>query len=119
MHTKIGDACQQKGSLWICSSFRVVIANFEAFQPCLETSRLFNPAYSLHCSSFLGLPFRVLCIELVKPKTGTTMETLGKHHVTRSRATFIEPETLGLILCHSDFFGPRGFWNMVPFKGRY
>ena len=24
--------------------------------------------YSLHCSSFLGLPFRILTIELVKPK---------------------------------------------------
>ena len=28
--------------------------------------------------SFLGLPFRILNIELVKPKKGTTMETTGK-----------------------------------------
>ena len=34
--------------------------------------------YSLHCSSFLGLPFRILYIELVKPKKGTTMETIGR-----------------------------------------
>ena len=34
-------------------------------------------AYSLHCSSFLGLPFRILNIDLVKPKKGTTMETIG------------------------------------------
>ena len=27
---------------------------------------------------FLGLPFRILNIELVKPKKGTTMETMGK-----------------------------------------
>ena len=33
--------------------------------------------YSLHCSSFLGLPFRILNIELVKPKKGTTMQTTG------------------------------------------
>ena len=36
-----------------------------------------NPTYSLHCSSFLGLPFGFLNIELVKPKKGTTMETVG------------------------------------------
>ena len=29
--------------------------------------------YSLHCSSFLGLPFRILSTELVKPTKGTTM----------------------------------------------
>ena len=34
--------------------------------------------YSLHCSSFLGLPFRVLNMKLVEPKKGTTMETVGK-----------------------------------------
>ena len=33
--------------------------------------------HSLHCSSFLGLPFRILNIDLVKPKKGTTMETIG------------------------------------------
>ena len=33
--------------------------------------------YSLHCNSFWGLPFRILNIELVKPKKGTTMETIG------------------------------------------
>ena len=27
---------------------------------------------------FWGLPFRILYIELVKPKKGTTMETLGR-----------------------------------------
>ena len=32
---------------------------------------------SLHCSSFFGLPFGILNIELVKPKKGTTMETIG------------------------------------------
>ena len=33
--------------------------------------------YSLHCSSFLGLPFRIPNLELVKPKT-PTMETIGR-----------------------------------------
>ena len=32
---------------------------------------------SLHCSSFLGLPYRILIIYLVKPEKGTTMETIG------------------------------------------
>ena len=30
------------------------------------------------CSSFLGLPFRIFNVELVKPKKGTTMETIGR-----------------------------------------
>ena len=34
-------------------------------------------ACSLHCSSVLGLPYRILIIYLVKPKKGTTMETIG------------------------------------------
>ena len=33
---------------------------------------------SLHCSSFLGLPYRILSMNLVKPKKRTTMETIGK-----------------------------------------
>ena len=28
--------------------------------------------------AFLGLPFMILYIEFVKPKKGTTMETIGK-----------------------------------------
>ena len=39
-----------------------------------------STTYSLHCSSFLGLPFRTLNIDLVKPKKGTTTETVGKDH---------------------------------------
>ena len=38
----------------------------------------FRSTYSLHCSSFWGLPFRILNIDLVKPKKGTTMETIGR-----------------------------------------
>ena len=38
-----------------------------------------DSTYSLHCSSFFGgLPFRILTIKLVKPKKGTTMETIGR-----------------------------------------
>ena len=33
---------------------------------------------SLHFSSFLGLPYRILIIRLAKPQKGTTMETLGR-----------------------------------------
>ena len=33
--------------------------------------------YSLHGSSFLGQPFRILNVDLVRPK-GTTMETIGR-----------------------------------------
>ena len=35
---------------------------------------------------FLGLPFRILYIELVKPKRGTTMETIGKDYGLEFRA---------------------------------
>ena len=34
--------------------------------------------YSPHCGSFLGLPFRILNIELLNQKKGTTMETIGR-----------------------------------------
>ena len=37
-----------------------------------------SPTYSLHCSSYFGLPYRILTIIMVKPKKGTTMETIGK-----------------------------------------
>ena len=40
--------------------------------------------YSLHCSSFLGLPFRILNTKLVKPKKGTTMETIGRVEIIGS-----------------------------------
>ena len=40
---------------------------------------MFESTYSLHCSSFLGLPFRIPNIDLEKviPKKGTTMDTIG------------------------------------------
>ena len=50
-----------------------------SFQHLLPTLRSpLQATYSLHCSSFLGSPFRILIIYLVKPKKGTTMETIGK-----------------------------------------
>ena len=37
-----------------------------------------DPTYGLHGSSFWGLPFRILNVDLVKTKKGnTTMETIG------------------------------------------
>ena len=44
----------------------------------MQDPETLKPTYSLHCRSFLGLPFRILSIELVKPKKGTTMETIGR-----------------------------------------
>ena len=46
------------------------------FKPTPQT--LLIPTCCLHCSSFLGLPFGILNIELVKPQKGTTMETGGR-----------------------------------------
>ena len=43
----------------------------QAQQPCVED-------LSLHCSSFLGLPYRILTIKLARSKKGTTMETTGR-----------------------------------------
>ena len=37
---------------------------------------------SLHCSSFLGLPYRILFIYLVSPEKGTTMETIGSKDIS-------------------------------------
>ena len=39
---------------------------------------MIEPTCSLRCSSFLGLPYRILIIYLVKPEKGTTMETIGR-----------------------------------------
>ena len=51
---------------------------------CAKLLRLSSePTYSLHCSSFVGLPFGILNIELVKPKKGTTMETIGRNLARR------------------------------------
>ena len=44
---------------------------------CAE-DRVVGHTYILHCSSFLGLPFRIFNIDLVKPKKGTARETIGK-----------------------------------------
>ena len=42
-----------------------------------RVGRGLSSTYSLHCSSFWGLPFRILKMKLVKPKKGTSMETIG------------------------------------------
>ena len=42
-----------------------------------ETETRTEPIVSI-VVPFLGLPVRILSIELVKPKKGTTMETIGK-----------------------------------------
>ena len=49
----------------------------------LRLSRVPRPSdkgvtYSPHCSSLLGLSFRILDIDLVEPQKGTTMETIGR-----------------------------------------
>ena len=51
--------------------------------------------YSLHCSSFLGLPYRILIVYLVKPKKGTTMETVGSALIVHDfPAILLEVESL-------------------------
>ena len=47
-------------------------------QPPQAKKNYQHTTYSLHWSSFLGLPYRILIIYLVKPKKGTTMETIGR-----------------------------------------
>ena len=51
--------------------------------------KLSYTANGLHCSSVLGLPFRILNIELVKPKKVTTMETIGA--VAKNCSVWDEP----------------------------
>ena len=52
-------------------------------------------AYSLHRSSFLGLPFGFLNLKLVKPKKGTTMETVGRIRVWRVQGLGQQNSQLG------------------------
>ena len=59
---------------WRC---RVEVGGVGLGEELVEVLSL-EVTYSLHCSSFLGLPFRLLNINLVKPKKGTSMETVGK-----------------------------------------
>ena len=46
--------------------------------------------YSLHCSSFLGLPFWILNTKLIKTKKGTTTETIS-NMLNRLCQQFLEP----------------------------
>ena len=39
--------------------------------------RHYDSTCNLDCSSFFGLPFGILNMELVQPKNGTAMETIG------------------------------------------
>ena len=63
-----------------CGGFRfrdLQVVGIQGLVCVLWCLRVFGITYSLHCSSFLGLPYRILLIYLVKPKKGTTMETIG------------------------------------------
>ena len=53
-----------------------------------------EPTGSLHCSSFWGLPFRIPGIDLVKPKKGITMETIGMNTYTQITVLFGGPKML-------------------------
>ena len=74
---------------------------------------------SLHCSSFLGLPHRILIIYLgVKPEKGTTMETTGSLWVRLPgqgvqgvlTATAAGLEGLGMLLLLGP---PTATWSFV------
>ena len=49
--------------------------------------------YSLHCSSFLGLPFRILHIALLKPKTrnynGDCRQPIDQLHLPQGVAVLV------------------------------
>ena len=60
-----------------------------------------DTTYSLHCSSFLGLPYRILNIILVKPKKGTTIETLGNSFLPRGNPRVGSSRGMGLL--YRDF----------------
>ena len=51
----------------------------------IQARLMVGSTFSLHCSSFWGLPYRILIIYLVEPKKGTTMQTTGIY----SSATFM------------------------------
>ena len=64
--------CGTLGRFWVPK------ATSKDYMDLQGISCLLHTTYSLHCSSFLGLPFRFLNIKLVKPKKGTTMKTVGR-----------------------------------------
>ena len=66
--------------------------------------------YSLHCSSFLGLPFDfgILNIDLVKPKKGTTMETIGRRAPLLSIAPYTRAPP------HNPLEGLYRAWGLQP-----
>ena len=52
-------------------------------------SRAYGFTCRLHCSSFLGYLIGNLIIYLVKPKKGTTMETIGRAYGFRVEVDFM------------------------------
>ena len=74
--------CLQRASLFNTGSRWMIWGFIILGVPCFGVfyMRIVQCTYSLHCSSFLGLPYRILIIYLVKPNKGTTMETIGRIH---------------------------------------
>ena len=68
--------------------------------------------YRLHCSSFFELPYSLLDTELVKPKQGAKMETIGKPRTLEPH----EPSTQDAFYARKPIWGfPKiGDPNLVP-----
>ena len=73
-----------------------------------------DSTYSLHCSSFLGLPYRILIIYLVKPQKGPTMETIGNIPEIRNIPKIIA----GSLICFKVYSLIKGYWSLWvgPFR---
>ena len=72
--------------------------------------------YSLHCSSLFGLPYGILTIKMVKPKKGTTMETIGIMIVGNFTYSTL---VVGLFKRLSLFAAKLDRWSCEPLQDRF
>ena len=75
--------------------------------------------WSLHCSSFLGLPYRILIIYLLQPKKGTTMETIGTMEPLGSSVTCQPYTILEVLQLPHGLQGKRACTRTVPDPKKY
>ena len=88
-----------------------------------ESLRPRSLTYSLHCSSFLGLPFRILSIQLVKPKKELQWRLQVDEYRRIEAYLKLSQTTLGRVLCqpvYGIYLRPCtkkvGYWMAIEFR---
>ena len=89
---------------FVCQMDKNITSSSGVYSTCYST-------YGLHCSSLLGLPFRILNIDLAKPTKGTTMETTGMLAPKTQKAGHTAPSALQLVLVPLEARGRPPIWQ--------